>query len=117
MNNIKVLEDSLLQAIDTVAEQSKDKATKILADLFKSAILKKYKDAFDEELPLGKVHKETVEKAVDFYFADACVSYRMLPALTDDEKERDIKIAKNNLGFIKQATYNILVSKNVEIIQ
>ena len=33
-----------------VKDQAKDQATKIIADLFKSAILKKNKDAFDEEL-------------------------------------------------------------------
>ena len=48
--NNDILEESLLMAADTVKDQAKDQATKIIADLFKSAILKKYKDAFDEEL-------------------------------------------------------------------
>ena len=37
------------QAPQNVKAQAKDQASKMLADLFKSAILKKSKDAFDEE--------------------------------------------------------------------
>ena len=44
------LDETLFLATDAVKDQTKDQATKMLADLFKSAILKKYKDAFDEEL-------------------------------------------------------------------
>ena len=42
------LEDSVLKAVDLVAEQSQDKVTKLLVDLFKSAVLKKYKVAYDD---------------------------------------------------------------------
>ena len=67
-DKIRQIEEALLKAMDTLAEQSDDKMIKILADLFKSAILKKYKDAFDVEFSQGKVHKENVDKAVDFCY-------------------------------------------------
>lgn len=116
MDKKKILEESLLHTADTLAEQANDNATKILADLFKSAILKKYKDAFDQERSEGKVHKENLFKAVDFCFADASVTFRQMPEFTDEEKERDIKEAKLLLGKVKQLMLDYLASKNIEII-
>ena len=49
-----------------VAEQAKDNVTKILAELFRSSILKPYKDLYYQELSQGRVHKDNVEMAVDF---------------------------------------------------
>ena len=40
------------------------------------------------------MYKENVEKAVDFYFSDIYVSFRALPSLIDEEKDREIKAAK-----------------------
>lgn len=40
------------------------------------------------------MYKENVEKAVDFYFSDICVSSGALPNLIDEEKDRQIKAAK-----------------------
>ena len=37
----EILEESLLLATDAVKDQAKDQVTKMIADLFKSAILKK----------------------------------------------------------------------------
>lgn len=117
MSQTKILEESLLQAVDAMAEQSDDKVTKILANLFKSEILKKYKAAFDDELKQGRIHKDNVEKAVEYCFSDMCASIRTAPGLNDDEIEKGIKIAKSQLCAIKQTVLNILVSKNIEIIQ
>lgn len=117
MPNTKILEESLLQAVDAVAEQSDDKVTKILADLFKSEVLKKYKAAFDDELKQGRIHKDNVDKAVEYCFSDICVSIRTAPGLNNDEIEKGIKVAKSQLGTIKQTVLNILVSKNIEIIE
>ena len=87
MDNRKVFEEAVLHAMDAVAEQSNDNTTKMLSELMKSAILKPYKEAYYRELAEGRVHKENVEKAVDFYFSDICVSFRALPNLTDEEKD------------------------------
>lgn len=116
MTKTDLLEESVLQAIDAMAEESDDKVTKILADLFKSAVLEKYKDAYHIELPQRKVHKKNVEKAIDFYFADMSVSFRNLPNLSDDEKEKEIKKAKQHLGILKEKVLEFLHSKNVEVI-
>ena len=117
INNTKILEDSVVQAIDAVTEQSGDLITKIIADLFKSSILKKYKDAYNKEVIHGKVHRENVEKAIDFCFADACASFRLLPGLANEQKETEIQAAKSQIGVIKQTALNILVKKNIQIIQ
>ena len=45
-----MFERSVLQAVDVVAENSRNKVTKQIVDLFKSAVLKNYKVAFDAEL-------------------------------------------------------------------
>lgn len=116
MDKKKILEESLLHTADVLAEQANDNATKILADLFKSAILKKYKDAFDQERSEGKVHKENLFKAVDFCFADACVTFRQMSEFTDEEKECDIKEARLFLGKVKQMLLDYLVCNNIEVI-
>ena len=95
MDNRKVFEDALLRAMDTIAGQAKDNTTKMLAELMKSAVLKPYQEAYYQELAQGSVHKENVEKAVDFYFSDICVSFRALPNLTDAVKD-------NEIGAVKQ---------------
>lgn len=116
MTKTDLLEESVLQAVDVMAEESDDRVTKILADLFKSAVLKKYKEAYHIELPQGKVHRKNVEKTIDFYFADMSVSFRNLPNLSDDEKEKEIKKAKQQLGALKEKVLEFLRSKDVEVI-
>lgn len=115
MDNRKVFEEGLLRAMDSIAERSEDNSTKMLAELLKSAILKPYQEAYYQELAQGKVHKENVEKAVDFYFSDICVSFRALPNLTDEEKDREINAAKLQLSYVKQFVLNVLVSNNIVV--
>lgn len=117
MDNRKVFEEALLRAMDVLAEESKDNMTKMLAELLKGSILKPYKDAYYQELVQGKVHKENVEKSVDFYFSDMCVSFRVLTNLIDEEKDREIKAAKQHLSTIKQTVLNAIVNNNIVIIQ
>lgn len=116
MINQERLEDSVLQAIDVVAEQSKNRATKMLADLFKSTVLKKYKDAFDFELKQGKVHRKNIVKAVDFCYSDMCFTFRKILEISDDDKERLIIEAKQMKDFVKETVEQILDSKGIEII-
>lgn len=117
MPNMNQIEESLLKAMDALEEQAEDKATKILASLFKTAVLKKYQDAFEVELSTGKVHKENVDKAFEFRFADACASFRTLPDISDDEKESFLKEAKLQKPRLKEVVYDILASHNVEIVE
>lgn len=116
MDNRKVFEEGLLKAMDAIAEQSNDNTTKMLADLLKSAILKPYQEAYYQELSQGKVHKEHVEKAVDFYFSNICMSLRLLPYMNDEEKDREINAAKAHLITIKQTVLNILADNNIMIV-
>ena len=116
MDNRKVFEEGLLKAMDAVAEQAEDNATKMLAELFKSAILKPYTEAYYQELSQDRVHKENVEKAVEFYFSDAYVTFRALPNLTDEEKDKEIDAARQHLNTIKQMVLRVLVNNKIEII-
>ncbi len=116
INSRNLFEKALLQAMDTIAEQAKDNTTKMLADLMKSAILKPYKEAYYQELSQGIVHKDNVEKAIDFYFSDICVSLRKLPDITDIEKDNEIKAAKQHLSDIKQFVLNALANNRIVII-
>lgn len=116
MPNLNQIEESLLKAMDALEEQAEDKATKILASLFKAALLKKYQDALDLELPQGKVHKENADKAFEFRFSDACAAIRTLPDISDDEKEDFLKEAKILKPRLKEVVYDILASNNIEIV-
>ena len=59
----KLLEDALLKEADLLIEKSKSQGEKALYNLFKSAILKKYKDQYDVDIQQGEVKKETVDKS------------------------------------------------------
>ena len=117
MTNYDKIEDSLLKAMDALEEQAEDKATKILASMFKTAVLKKYQDALEVELSTGKVHKDNVDKAFEFRFTDACVAIRTLPDVSDDEKENVLKEAKIRKPKLKKVVYDILVSNNIVIVE
>lgn len=111
-----VFEESLLQAADSVSEQAKDLTTKMIVDLFKSAILKKYKDAFDQELEQSTVHRKNIDKAVDFCYSDICFSIRRLPNISDEEKECLIKEGKQIKNRVKEFVERILVDRGYEIL-
>lgn len=111
-----ILEESLLLAIDAVKDQAKDQATKMLADLFKSAILKEYKDAFDKELSKGEIHQKNIEKSVEFCYTDICVAIRQCPTMQDGEKENLIQKGKEVIPTIKVIVTQILLDKGVKVI-
>ena len=113
------LEDSVLKAVDLVAEQSQDKVTILLVDLFKSAVLKKYKVAYDDELASGKVHKTNLDKTVDFCFAEACYAYRQMniAGVSDDVKENEIKTMKFILGSVKEMVRSTLETHGIEVLE
>ena len=116
LTNNDILEESLLLAVDTVKEQAKDQTTKMIADLFKSALLKKYKDAFDEELTKGEARQKNIDKSVEFCYTDICVAIRQCPAMQDDEKENFIQKGKELLPTIKSVVTQILFDKGIKIL-
>ena len=111
-----ILEESLLLAIDAVKDQAKDQATKMLADLFKSAILKKYKDAFDAELTKGEVQKKNIDKSVEFCYTDICVAIRQCPTMQDCEKDDLIQKGKERVPTFKGIVTQILLDKGVKVV-
>lgn len=110
------IEESCLLAADSISEQAKDQGTKTIMDLFKSAILKKYKVAFDYEVSQGEVHKKNVDKTIDFFFSDMCATLRQLPKMSNDYKEQLILMAKQQLDPIKETVIQILVNKKIQIL-
>lgn len=117
MTSQEILEESVLHAVDALSEQSTDQVTKIVADLFKSAVLKKYKDAFDQELAQGRVQKKNIDKSVDYCYSDISVSIRKLPQLNADEKESLIRKAKQMKNLVRKTVERILIDKGIEIKQ
>lgn len=115
MTKQEILEESVLLALDTVAEQATEQATKIIVDLFKSVVLKKYKDAFDQELAQGKVHRKIIDKAVEFCYSDICVSIRKSLEISDEYKDKLIQEAKRIKEFVKVDVEKILVNKGIDI--
>ena len=111
ITNRKKIENLLLQEMDSAVEQNGDKVTKILVDLFKTMMLERYKVAFQEEIKQGLVHKENLDKFVDFCFSEASVAYRKMPisGLSEEDKDDEINKVKNMLGTIK-----IIVRKEIE---
>lgn len=114
--NIEILEESVLMAADKVAEDAKDQGTKTLVNLFKSVVLKKYKDAFDQELSLGEVHKKNIDKAVDFCYEDICVTIRRCSEWTVEEKEGLVREGKMMKGKVKDAVFLILANKGIKVV-
>ena len=109
-------EENLLSAVDAVVEQTTDITTKMIADLFKSAVLKKYKVAFDQELIQGGVHRKIIDKAVEFCYSEICFSIRQLPNSSDDDKEKLIEEGKKMKSLIKGMVEQILVNKGIIIL-
>ena len=70
----KQLEEAILKEADLLIEKAKSQGEKALYNLFKSAVLKKYKDQYDVNIQQGEVEKDSVDKSIDFLFENACVS-------------------------------------------
>lgn len=81
------LDNVLLLTTDALKDQAKDQSKKMIAELYKSAILKKYKDAFDEEFTKGEVQKKNIDKVVEFFYTDICMTICQCSTMQDDEKK------------------------------
>jgi len=110
------IEEALLKEADILIEKTKSQGEKALYDLFKSAILKKYKDQYDVEIQKGEIKKEAVEKSIDFLFADACVRFRVLPYISDSIKDDVIEQAQRALPSWKTIVTQMLTEKGIKIM-
>ena len=118
MNNTKYkqLEEAILKATDLLIEKAKSKGEKALYNLFKSAILQKYKEQYDVEIQQGEVEKDTVDKSIDFLFENACVSFRTLPNIKDPDKEDVIRQAQAALPSWKAMVIQNLTNKGIKMV-
>lgn len=112
----KQLEDALLKEADLLIEKAKSQGEKALYNLFKSAILKKYKNQYDVDIQQGVVKEETVNKSIDFLFENACVSFRTLPNIKDPDKEDVIRQAQVTLDSWKAMVTRILIDKGINVV-
>lgn len=112
----KRFEDALLNATDLLIEKAKNQGEKALYNLFKSAILKKYRDQYDVDIQQGEVEKGTVDKSIDFLFENACVSFRTLPNIKDPDKEDVIRQAQAALPSWKATVIQNLTNKGIKVV-
>ena len=112
----KQLEEALLKEADLLIEKAKSQGEKALYNLFKSAILQKYKEQYDVEIQQGEVEKDTVDKSIDFLFENACVSFRTLPNIKDSDKEDVIKQAQAALPSWKAMVIQNLTNKGIRVV-
>ena len=112
----KQLEEAILKEADLLIEKAKSQGEKALYNLFKSAILKKYKDQYDVEFQQGVVKKETVDKRIDLIFEDVCVFFRTLPNIKDPDKEDAIRQAKASLDFWKSMATRMLTDRGIKVV-
>ena len=112
----KQLEEAILKEADLLIEKAKSQGEKALYNLFKSAVLKKYKDQYDVNIQQGEVEKDSVDKSIDFLFENACVSFRTLPNIKDFDKENVIRQAQAALPSWKVMVIQNLTNKGIKVV-
>ena len=115
-DNNKLIEEALLKETDLLIEKAESQGEKALYNLFKSAILKKYKEQYDADIRHGEVKKETVDKSIEFLFEDACSRFRALPMIEAPVKEAVIKHAPAFLESWKAMITRMLIDKGIKVI-
>ena len=109
------IEELILKEVDLKISQSNNQLEKLILDLFKSAILKKYKDQYNTEILKGEVKTETINKYIDFLFADTCVKFRSIPTISDVTKDTELNNAKEDLDTLKIIVTKMLSDRGVKI--
>lgn len=112
----KQLEEALLKEADLLIEKAKSQGEKALYNLFKSAILKKYKEQYDVEIQQGEVKKDILDKSIDFLFEDTCVRFRALPYIDDSVKEDVIRHTQTTLSSWKAMITQMLTDKGIKVV-
>ena len=115
-NRYKLIEEILLKDADIKIERAESQGEKAICELFKSALLKKYKDSYDSDLQRGEINNETVDKCIDFLFANACASFRAIPNIDESTKEDMIGQARKSLVFWKAMVKQMLLEKGVRVL-
>ena len=110
-----IFEEALLKEADLLIEKAESQGERMVFELFKSAILKKYKDLFDKELTEGSVHKETIDDAVEYCYVDICVSIRKISKMSETEKEHLIQLGKQAKEAVKSIIEQLLIKDGINI--
>ena len=110
-----IFEEALLKEADLLIEKAESQGERIVYELFKSAILKKYKDLFDKELSEKTVHKETIDDAVEYCYTDICVSIRKISKMSETEKEHLIQLGKQAKEAVKPIIERLLIKNGINI--
>lgn len=111
----KQLEEALLKEADLLIEKAKSQGEKMVFELFKSAILKKYRELFDKELSEGTVHEETIDDAVEYCYTDIRISIRKIPKMSETEKKHMIQVGKKAMATVKHIIEQQLVKDGIDI--
>ncbi len=112
----KQLEEALLREADLLVEQAESQGEKMIYELFKAAVLQKYKNSYDVEVLQGVVSKETIDKYIDYLFSETSAKFRQLPMIDDTTKNDAIHFWKKNLNVIKDYMTQMLTNKGVRIV-
>lgn len=109
-------ETIVINEIDSRLEQSNDQIEKLILELFKTAILKKYKMVYDYEVLDNVVRRDTLNKCVDFLFADACITLSKMPNMDDATRDAKIEAGRNFLDSTKIIVAMMLYDRGVCVV-
>ena len=112
----KLLEEMLLNEVDRMIAKSDNQSEKVIFELFKSSILKKYQDSYDVEVMHGEVKDETLDGCIKLAFSKACFIYRQMKDIDDYTKEAEITRTKQQLPIYKSTIAHFLQDKGIKII-
>ena len=114
--SLKLLEEMLLNEVDRMIAKSDNQSEKVIFELFKSSILKKYQDSYDVEVLHGGVKDETLDGCIKLAFSKACFIYRQMKDIDDSTKEVEITRTKQQLPMYKATIAKFLQDKGIKII-
>ncbi len=106
----------VIDEIDSRLAQSNDQVEKLILELFKTSILKKYKMVYNYEVLNNVVGRDTLNKCVDFLFTNACITLRQMPNIDDATKDAEIETGRNCLDSVKMIVAMMLVDSGVRVV-
>jgi hypothetical protein len=109
-------ESLVINEIDSRSAKSNDQVEKLILELFKTAILKKYKMVYDYEILNNVVRRDSLDKCVDFLFTNTCKTLRRMPNMDDATKDEEIEAGLNHLDSIKMIVAMMLNDRGISVI-
>lgn len=109
-------ESLVINEIDSRLAQTNDQVEKLILELFKTSMLKKYKMVYDYEVRNNVVRRDTLDKCVDFLFANTCKTLRKMPNMDDATKDEEIEAGLNHLDSIKMIVAMMLNDRGISVV-